>query len=325
MEIPLKPQKCIFKGLCIDSISVGVLRSSRHKAKSHSGSGRHSRKRRKESRIAAIKELTGALPKSEWIKMGVPGFDELLEKGIPKGTNVLIAGGPGTGKTIFCLQALYNAACEGHDCLYVTFEEAPWRLRRHMEEFGWDVKKVEGKGPLWELTVGKAGKRGSLVIRKLDPLQIARSVEGLLEKAAGRLSIKMRGIPELVPATLTPYMIALDSLSALESAFTGRPGSYRIYTEQLFRLFEEVGATTFLITETEESPTRYSRAGVEEFLADGVFVLYNTKIRGLRVQAIEILKLRGAKHERKIVPMQITSKGITVFPSETIYGAEELK
>jgi len=274
--------------------------------------------RRKGPKIAA-------LPKPEWIKIRVPGFDELLEKGIRKGTNILVAGGPGTGKTIFCLQTLYTAAREGHDCLYITFEEAPLRLWQHMEEFGWDVKEVEEKSDFWRLTVGGAGKRGSLVIRKLDPLKIARSVEGLLEKAAGRLSIEIRGIPELVPAALSPYMIALDSLSALESAFVGKPGGYRIYIEQLFRLFEEVGATTFLITETEEAPERYSRTGVEEFLADGVFVLYNTKIRGLRVQAIEILKLRGAKHERKIVPMQITSKGLKVFPSETIYGEEELR
>lgn len=276
-------------------------------------------------RTAALKERVVGMPKPEYIKIGVPGFDELLEKGIPKGTNILVAGGPGTGKTIFCLQTLYNAVREGHDCLYATFEEAPRRLRQHIAEFGWDVEKVEEKSNLWKLSIGKAGKRGSLFIRKLDPLQIARSVEGLLEKTAGRLSIKMEGIPELVPAALTPYMIVLDSLSALESAFTGKPGSYRIYIEQLFRLFEKIGATTFLITEIEEVPLRYSRTGVEEFLADGVFVLYNTKIRGLRVQAIEILKMRGAKHERKIAPMQITSQGITIFPSETIYGEEELK
>lgn len=301
------------------------MRHFRRKVKELPQSRQHSMTQRKEPKIAASKERAETLPKSEYIKIGVPGFDDLLEKGIPKGTNILVAGGPGTGKTIFCLQTLYNAAREGHDCLYATFEEAPRRLRQHMAEFGWDVEKVEEKSNLWKLAIGKAGKRGSLFIRKLDPLQIARSVEGLLEKTAGRLSIKMEGIPELVPAALTPYMIVLDSLSALESAFTGKPGSYRIYIEQLFRLFEKIGATTFLITEIEEVPLRYSRTGVEEFLADGVFVLYNTKIRGLRVQAIEILKLRGAKHERKIAPMQITSQGITVFPSETIYGAEELK
>ena len=295
------------------------MRHFRHKAKSLPSSGRRSRRWRKGSRIAAPKERVGALPEPERIKIGIPGFDELIKEGIPKDTNVLIAGGPGTGKTIFCLQTLYNAALKGHDCLYVTFEETPRKLRRYMEKFGWNVKKVERRETIWQLTFEAAEKSGSLVIRRLDPFQIARSVGGLLEKAAGRLSIKMKGIPELVPAALTPYMIVLDSLSALESAFTRNPGSYRIYIEQLFRLFEEVGATTLLITETEEAPERYSRTGVEEFLADGVFVLYNTKIRDKRVRAIEILKLRGAEHEQKIAPMQITSKGIRVFPSETVY------
>ena len=194
-----------------------------------------------------------------------------------------------------------------------------------MASFGWDVKDAEEKGDLLRVRVGGAGKRGSLVIRALDPFRITRSVEGLVEKAAGRLSIEMKGIPELIPANLTPFMIAIDSLSALESAFVGRSEGYRFYIEQLFRIFENVGATTFLITETEESPVRYSRTGIEEFLADGVIVFYNTRMRGQRVQAIEILKLRGAKHERKIVPLQITSQGIKVFAGETIYGAEELK
>jgi len=264
-------------------------------------------------------------PEPEWIKLGIPGFNDLLEKGIPRGTNILVSGGPGTGKTIFCLQSFYHAASEGHDCLYITFEEAPWRLRRHMERFGWNIKEVEGRGDTICLKVGDAEKRGSIFIRMLDPFRITRSVEGLVEKAAGRLSIELKGIPELIPADLSPYFIAIDSLSALESAFINKPEGYRIYIEQIFRVFEKVGATTFLITETEESPTRYSRSGIEEFLADGVIVLYNTKVRGQRVQGIEILKMRGAKHERRIVPIQITPNGIKVFPSETIYGSDELK
>lgn len=270
-------------------------------------------------------KVSEATLKPEYVKIGVPGFNELLEEGIPKGVNILIAGGPGTGKTIFCLQTLYNAACEGHDCLYITFEEAPRRLRQHMMKFGWDVKGCETKGNLLQLKVGEAGKNGRLTIQTFNPFQITRSVEGIVEKAAGRLSINMKGVPNLIPDGMKPYMIALDSLSALESAFIGKPEGYRVYLDQLFRVFGEVGATTFMITETEESPTKYSRSGIEEFLADGVIVMYNTKVRGHRIQAMEILKLRGAKHDRKIVPLQITSQGMKVFPKETIYGAEDLK
>jgi len=261
----------------------------------------------------------------EWIKLGIPGFNDLIERGIPRGANVLVSGGPGTGKTIFCMQSLYHAAREGHDCLYITFEEAPKRLWRHMERFGWKVREVAEKDDGLLLKVGDAEKGGSILIRMLDPFRITRAVEGLVERAAGRISIELKGIPDLIPSGMKPYLIAIDSLSALESAFINKPEGYRIYVEQIFRAFERAGATTFLITEIEETPVRYSRSGVEEFLADGVIVLYNVKVKGHRVQGIEILKMRGAKHERRIVPMQITPEGIKVFPSETIFGADELK
>lgn len=268
-------------------------------------------------RIALEKPIREKPEKIEWLKTEIPGFDELFAKGVPKGKNILVAGGPGTGKTIFCLQTLYNAARKGHDCLYITFEESPPNLRQHMREFGWDLGKVEQDGNLWDIAVGKSG---SLVIRKLDPFRIARSVEALLAKAAGRLRIGMGGIPELIPASINPYMIALDSVSALESAFTGRPESYRVYIEQLFRLFEETGSTNFLITETEEATKRYSKTGVEEFLADGVFVFYYIKPINLdtRIRAVEILKLRGAKHQSKIVPFAITGRGMKVYPTERV-------
>ena len=45
----------------------------------------------------------------------------------------------------------------------------------------------------------------------------------------------------------------------------------------------------------------------------------------MRVRAVEILKLRGAKHEKKIVPFEVGDGGITVFPNEPIFVEEEMK
>ena len=47
---------------------------------------------------------------SEFLKTYIPGLDVLLGNGIPKGNAVLVEGGPGSGKTIFCLQVLKHAA-----------------------------------------------------------------------------------------------------------------------------------------------------------------------------------------------------------------------
>lgn len=233
----------------------------------------------------------------------------------------MVAGGPGTGKTIFCLQVLYNAACRGKDCLYITMEEPPQRLRMHMESFGWKVKPISENREHQRLRAGK----GRLFIERHDAILTARAVEALLAEAAGELSIKLDVRSKLLPKGFEPGLFVLDSISALESAFAGRPESYRIYIEQLFRMLEETDMTSLLVTETEEAPVRFSRSGVEEFLADGVFVLYNLKLHDTRVRGMEILKLRGAKHKRKLAPMEITDRGIVVYPKERVYGAEVLR
>ncbi len=64
----------------------------------------------------------------------------------------------------------------------------------------------------------------------------------------------------------------------------------------------------------------FSQTGVEEFLADGVIVFYNFKRGDVRENAIEVLKMRGEKHQKKIVAMQITNEGIVVYPEQEVFS-----
>jgi hemerythrin-like metal-binding protein len=236
---------------------------------------------------------------------GVEGFDELLLQGLPVGNSVIVAGGAGSGKTIFCLQTLVNKANEGNRCLYMTLEENEEKLVQHMEGFGWNPRELI--------------KKGKLKIMRMNPFDITRNVDALLAKQKGELLIDVD--PVLLPKDYAkPDFLVIDSLTAIASAFTGKDDSYRIYIEQLFRFLEKTGATSFLITETEQVPTIFSQTGVEEFLADGVVVLYSLKHGNIRENAIEILKLRGAAHQKKIVAMQITSKGVIVYPEQEVFS-----
>jgi len=239
-----------------------------------------------------------------YVVTGVPGFDELFENGIPRGSAVLLAGGAGSGKTIFSLQTLAYHASKGDKCFYMSFEESQDRLKQHMEDFGWDANKYL--------------KSGNLKIQRYSPFEITRSVEAMLAKEKGELLIDLK--PVILPEGFKPDIIVLDSLTAVASAFTGKEDSYRIYIEQLFRFFEEMGSTSFLITETKQIPEIFSTTGVEEFLADGVIVLYNIKRENMRESAIEVLKMRGERHQKKIVAMQITGNGIIVYPGQEVFG-----
>jgi KaiC/GvpD/RAD55 family RecA-like ATPase len=240
---------------------------------------------------------------SKFIKTNIPGLDTLLVDGIPRGAAVLVCGGTGSGKTILNLQLIANACLEGKKCLCLTLEESEDRLIDHMADFKWDAKKwVDNK---------------QLMFIRLNPFDIMRNVDALLAKEKGELLIDVK--PVILPSGFIPDIIIFDSLTAIAAAFIGRQDTYRIYIEKLFRYFEEIGSTNFLISETDQVPKKFSPTGTEEFLADGVLILYSIQRRNMRERAFEVLKMRGVAHQRKIVAMRIIKgSGIEIFPNQEV-------
>lgn len=243
------------------------------------------------------------------LKTGVPGFDDLIGTGIVEGTSILVSGGPGSGKTTFCIQQLGWAAAHGENCLFISLEEKEERLVEHMKGYGINPEKYL--------------EAGNLKIKKLDSFKLSRSVEALLAHARGELMIDIDPIMDIIPHGFKPDRVVLDSLSSIAAAFGGQPEVYRIYVEQLFSIFEKMGATSFIITEIHGSETS-GHGGVEDFIADGVVNFYNLKKGHNRQPAVEILKMRGVKHLKKVVPFEfIPGKGIEVYPLEDVFYDEK--
>jgi circadian clock protein KaiC len=257
-------------------------------------------------RPTKVKVKPEAPAKSMFVKTGVEGLDALFRDGIPKCSSVLVAGGAGSGKTLLTLQILYNAAKSGKKCFYMSFEESEERLWDHMEKFGWSLGE----------------NKKNLAIKRFNLFDITRYIDALLAKQSGDLLIDVS--PVMFPEGFKPEIIVVDSLTAIASAFYGKGETYRLYIEQLFRFFEEQNVTTFLISETNQDPKVYSPTGVEEFLADGVIVLYSIRRGNVRENGIEVLKMRGTKHEKKIVAMQIIdNKGVEIYPEQEVFSVDQ--
>lgn len=251
-----------------------------------------------------------------YIRIGIPGFDELFHKdyGVPVGASVLVEGGPGSGKTIFCLAAV-NALCKkGKKCLYMSFEEPEEKLVNHMSHFGWKGEEFV--------------KKGLLRLKRFDALDVSRSVEALLSAAKKELLIDVD--PVLFPKDFEPDFIILDSLTSIAAAFSGRESRFRVYMEQLFRYLEHNKITNFLIREVS-SPAHLGSTFKEKgeavsFLSDGIIDLYNVIYKdGTRKSAMEILKMRGTGFKRQIVEMEIIDKkGLIIHPTKIFKkGAHE--
>ena len=250
------------------------------------------------------------------ILTGIEGFDDLMEtdsdsvSGVPEGSSILIEGGPGSGKTIFCLQNAANRIKEGDNVLFMSFEEPPHRLVQHMDAFGWEVEEYL--------------ENDQLRIKRYNALDIARSVEALLSEAKRELLIDVK--PMLFPDNFEPDFVIIDSLTSIASAFSGEESRFRIYMEQLFRYLEQENITTFLIRETP-TPTHIGAGGggneeAVSFLSDGIVAIYNAiHPSGERDRGIEIVKMRGEDFKSGIVEMEIKDgEGIVVDSDENIPG-----
>ena len=188
--------------------------------------------------------------------------------------------------------------------MYVSFEENTDRIVNGMESFGWDVKKYI--------------ENGSFIIQKINPLDILRMKFGTIGGSGSATELSYKIKPLVIPKDFQPDVIVVDSLSAIIAVSVTKDKNYRVYLQQLFSFFEETGATSLLITETDPMPTRFSETGIEEFLADGIIVLYNLQKKETRENAIEVLKMRYGKHQKKMVLLTITDKGIKVFPDKRV-------
>jgi len=242
---------------------------------------------------------------------GITGFDSLFNSGIPKGSSVLIAGGTGSGKTTLCMQMLAYQASQGKKCFYMSFEESEEKLKENLKDFGWNLQELI--------------ESGNLKIKRFLTSEIfyydkksGEDIQAMITKDVDPLLMELEPLNIVEDDGFSPDFIVLDSLSAVSSTFRGKDQSYRFYIERLFRSFEKIGSTNFFITETKQNPDLFSPSGVEDFLADGIIALYNIKQKNTKETALEVVKMRGEKHLRKIVPMQITDKGIQVYPKKDI-------
>ena len=268
----------------------------------------NSKLKKKNSKL--IKNSKSKNQKEEYIITGIKGFDALFNDkyGIPSGSAVLIEGGPGSGKTIFCLSTVMGLCKQGKKCLYMSFEEPENKLIKHSEHFNWPI--------------GEYIKKGLLRVQRFDAIDVSRSVEALLGAAKKELLIEVD--PVFFPEDFQPDFVVIDSLTSISSAFSGQESRFRIYMEQLFRYLEKNKITNFLIREVS-SPSHMGSTFKEEgaavsFLSDGIVAIYNVvHDSGERSGAIEILKMRGVSFKKKVVEMRIINgKGVEINPNKII-------
>ncbi len=90
------------------------------------------------------KKLLNSRPASQKVPTGITGFDEITRGGLARGRTTLLAGGPGSGKSLMALQVLVNGARQFNEPgIFVAFEESSRRITDNAAQFGWDLPALQ--------------------------------------------------------------------------------------------------------------------------------------------------------------------------------------
>lgn len=235
--------------------------------------------------------------KSFRVATDIPGLDQMIGGGLPNGSTTVVAGGSGCGKTTLSMQYLVNGALnDKQPGVYVSFNETPEILSLYMSQYGWDLDSLIDEGLL-----------SILRLEPSDIMQVIREDYGEVRDTIKSLEAKR---------------FVLDPLSTF-NIIVKDPFEQKMSLLKFCGWLRKNECTSFMTVEADMTPHTISGVGFEEFVADGVILLYNIQMRNVRQNALEVLKMRGSNHSRKIVPF-IFENGIKVTPDEKLFWEPNL-
>jgi KaiC/GvpD/RAD55 family RecA-like ATPase len=230
----------------------------------------------------------------ELTKTGIEGLDEILNGGIVKNSTTLVSGNPGAGKSILCLQFIYNGVkMFDEKGIYLTFEEDEDDLREAAHAIGFDE---------WEEFVENGD------IKVYDKQELLRendftsSLDVLLD------DIKGQEYERLV----------LDSLAMFELFFESETEK-RTYLLKFTDILKNHELTT-LMTNEQAAVFPDTDIGLENYLTDGNIYLIQTPTESGVNRYVWVAKMRKQNIETDIFPMEIEWGGIKVHQNASAFS-----
>jgi circadian clock protein KaiC len=225
------------------------------------------------------------------METGIRNLDVLLAGGLPRGSVTVIAGPPGSGKTIMTQQiCFHNASAENPALYFSTLSEPTAKTLKYLNQFSFfDPGRLDGQG-----------------VHFVDLGILLRS-NGLEASA----KLVMDQVKEIKPA-----VVVIDSFRAFDDLAKSKEDLRKFGYELAVNLmaWETTGFLLgeYTVNDIETNPI-FS-------IVDGLILTKQREQSGEQQRFLQIQKMRGTPHSRDEYSFTIGSAGVEVFaPRVTIH------
>lgn len=227
----------------------------------------------------------------EFTPSGNAELDKLLGGGLERGTNALLLGAAGVGKSSLALTYAIAAANRGEHSVFFAFDEGRGTVEARARTLGLPLhEKLES---------------GLIRFQQIDPAELS----------PGQFAANVRQSVEVGGARL----IIIDSLNGYLNAMPD--GRFLILQmHELLTYLGQRGVLTILVLAQHGLVGPMDTPLDISYLSDSVLMLRYFEVQGTVRRALSVVKKRSGNHEHTIREFRLTDRGIHFGPPLTNFS-----
>ncbi len=215
------------------------------------------------------------------IDTGIEGLEDMVE--IPEDYTLLLGGPPGTGKSAFALDYLFQGVENGEKALFITLRESEEEIMESVELRGYDAESENFK--VQEATSLMRGNSGQV----FEPEKVIDGLRRNLNK-------------------FEPDRIVIDSITKFLMIFDAEPVQREEASRIVGRIKEKQASSLFIGEVPYSKNGQPSRYEIMEFVVDGILKLEQSQ-EGIM---FEILKMKGLGYDRETRKVDISDSTVSL-------------
>ena len=231
------------------------------------------------------------------LKTGIKGVDELIGGGIESGSRNILYGLPGTGKTVFAMQFLWQGLQKGETVAFDVMDKPFQRLKAYFKSFGWNIEPYMKKGEFIAIQAFphfEPYRRDPQVIYfSLDDFEDMKRIDRLLSE---------KGVTRFAAGDFSEQLFSLYELKYMEPV--------EDWTINWCH-FDNIVNIDIMTAATQKDIATQRATDLDLNKAHNIFLFRFDEEKCQR--ELRIVKMEGCEHSLGWIPFKITNKGIQLL------------